>query len=52
MDSVKDILTIALVDGVGRYQPPAVKISSEVDENLVSDIVTAVLYEDLVKEDG
>ena len=50
MNSVKDIFGIALVKGVGRYQPPEVKIISEVAGKLVNNAVTTVLYEEIEKE--
>ena len=50
MDSVKDILFIVVVKAVGLYHAPFVNITSAVQEKLVCDIVTTVLYEEIEEE--
>ena len=50
MDSVQEILAIALVDGISAYRPPITGISSVVQEKLFNNAVTTVLYEEIEKE--
>ena len=50
MNSVQDILSIAIVKAVGGHGTPYTNITSAVDENLASNVVTAVLYEEIAEK--
>ena len=50
MYSVQDILRIAVVNAVGDGRPPYTNINTVVQEKLVNNVVTAVLYEEIKEE--
>ena len=52
MNSVQDILGVAVVDAISGYQLPPIKIGSAIAGKLFNNVVTAALYEEIEEEDG